>query len=76
MWLYGDARIEVVPDRPVTGAATRPGELWPSRIMTGRFSATQDTLLVTWEDGSQTNIRWKMVHDELRLVDHQGRAAG
>ena len=75
MRLHGDARIEVVPDRPVSGASTRPGELRPSRIMTGRFSATQDTLLVTWEDGSQTNIRWKLVHDELRLVDHEGRAS-
>lgn len=75
MRLHGSARIEVVPDRPAWGAPARPGELSPSRIMTGRFSATQDTLLVTWEDGSQTNMRWKLVHDELRLVDHDGRTS-
>jgi len=39
----------------------------------GRYQARDDLLLVTWNDGSRTNYRWRVSGGELFLTDHTGR---
>lgn len=41
--------------------------------LTGTFKAEKDLLLVSWDDGSRLNFRWRLSGETLLLTDHDGQ---
>ena len=41
----------------------------------GRFTAEDDVIFITWDDGSQLNYRWKIRQGELHLLDSTRRSS-
>ena len=60
-------RLRFIDDQQVEDPVRRESEL------TGKFLAQEDLLLVTWDDGSKLNYRWRLLGHDLLLSDHQGR---
>lgn len=77
--IYGDGRIDLEKDQVLllnTPASRQEAERLrangPPRLR-GTYQASGDILQVTWEDGSQLNLRWKTSHGKLLLTDHLGQ---
>ncbi len=73
----GDGRIEMSFDGP-TYPLDEAGQLSYVRrvdVLTGSYQARQDMLLVTWDDGSRLNLRWRIDDGQLLLTDHNGRVS-
>jgi hypothetical protein len=46
------------------------GALGTRERLTGRFTAQDDLIFITWDDGSQLNYRWRLHQGDLLLMDH------
>lgn len=75
LWLRENGRIVIQFDprtnRPID-AAVSPEEIGHNTI-TGRFEASGDLLLATFDDGSRLNLRWRTKDGNLLLTDHEGQ---
>ena len=60
-------RLRFIDHQQVEDPVRRESEL------TGTFLAQEGLLLVTWDDGSKLNYRWRLLGHDLLLTDHQGR---
>ena len=80
MRIYGSGRVDLETDRSLLlsspasrqqaeGLNVRPG----APRLRGAYRATGDLLRITWEDGSQLNLRWKLSKGNLLMTDHLGQ---
>ena len=76
--LHDDGRVVIRFDRKGNYALDERGTpTFDSNLtmLTGRYRAQDDLLLVTWSDGNRTNYRWKRQGADLFLTDHTGRTS-
>ena len=74
--LDGSGQIHLNFDRHRVQTIDRLGsQQTPKRIarLAGTYQARDDLLLITWDDGSKLNYRWRIHRGELLLTDHTGQ---
>ena len=76
--LNGQGEIAINFDRPRIASIEINGSNESSRKivrLSGRFRARDDLILITWDDGSKLNYRWRLHNGELLLTDHTGQVS-
>ena len=73
--LRPDGAIDLYHDRQRLQHIEQVNLTRPARRLRGEFTTDGDVLHVTWEDGSQLNLRYFASAGELLLTDHNGRVS-
>ena len=78
MKLDGLGHILIKFDRPQVTPIDRIGsDQVPRRVvrLTGRYRARDDLILISWDDGSKLNYRWRLHNGDLLLTDNTGQVS-
>ena len=70
--LRRDGTVTIITDRPFTFASDGDDRVQGNEIK-GNYVAHNDLIMITWDDRSKLNFRWRMHGDKLLLTDHEGK---